>query len=209
MRAVARPLLALTLATAAAAVAAAPVTFAFSGAVTSDPFGLSTAGAPISGTYTFDSAAADAVAAGQIGSFASSGPAFGFFAQVDGSSYAVPDAVTVNVANDIGVDQYGVIAQAGGLTLELFFEDGTQSAFGSDALPLLPPALAAFGWREFRLFGTDVEFLGSIDALTCVAGCNTPAPLPAPGSLLLSAAALACLAGLGGKQRRRLPTTAC
>jgi len=54
----------------------------------------------------------------------------------------------------------------------------------SDALPLLPPAVGAFDTRQFRLFSADAEFLGTIDTLTCTAGCAASA-VPAPGTLWL------------------------
>ena len=194
MRSACHTLIALLLAAASATCGAAAVTFSFSGAVTSDPFGVSSTGAPISGSFTFDSGATDAVSGVQTGSFASIGPEFGFVATVDSNTFAVPGSVTVNVANNIGVDQYGVIGQSAGLTLELFMQDATASALASDALLLTPPSLGAFAFREVRLFGADAEFLGSIDALTCLSGCTPATPVPAPGSLLLGATALLALA---------------
>ena len=56
------------------------------------------------------------------------------------------------------------------LTLELFFEDSTQTALSSAALPLAPPAIAGFGFRQFRLFSDDAQFLGTVDTLICSAG---------------------------------------
>ncbi len=184
-----------------AAVNAAPITVAFSGTVTSDPFGLSTFGAPISGSYTFDAAAPDADAGSNTGSYASIGMAYGFSAVVDGTSYSTPGAVTVNVANNIGIgsDQYGVIGTAGDLTLELFLEDFRQMALTGDALPAGAPLLSAFSVRGFRLFGTDVEFLGDVDTLACTAGCAV-ASVPEPGTLAL--VALAGVLLLRGRRRR-------
>jgi len=149
-----------------------PITFSFTGSVTDDPFGLSSFGAPISGTYTFDSAASDADPTPSVGSYPSIGPGFGFSANVDGTNYAVAGSLSVNVANDITVDQYGAIATDVALTLELFFEDATQTALSSDALPLAPPAIAGFGFRQFRLFSDDAQFLGTVDTLICSAGCD-------------------------------------
>src|SRR4029077_18098099 len=158
----------------AGAAHALPITFSFTGKVTDDPFGLSASGAPISGSYTFDSAAMDSIAGPATGSFASVGAGFGFTANVDGTNYSVLGTLTVNTANNIagGVDQYGAIAQDSSLDLELFLQDATGAALASDALPLLPPALASFSFREFRLFRDDAEFLGSVDSLVCTAGCS-------------------------------------
>ncbi len=185
----------------ASAAQALPLSFGFTGSVTDDPFGLSTFGAPISGNFTFDSTAIDSIAGASTGSFESTGPAFGFRATVDGTLYTVLDTLTVNTANNIGVDQYGVIASDGALTLELFFEDATRSALSSDALPLSPPAIAGFAFRQFRLFGNDVEFLGSVNSLVCLAGCSASS-VPEPGSLPLAALALAAFVGARTRGRR-------
>ena len=180
----ARALLCALFALAATTAHAIPVTFSFTGSVTDDPFGLSSFGAPITGSYTFDSAAVDTIPGPATGSYPSVGPGFGFTANVDGTPYSVSGSLAVNTANNIGVDQYGAIATDAVLTLELFFQDSSQSALSSDALPLLPPAIGAFDFRQFRLFSADAEFLGTIDALTCTAGCNAAAA-PAPGTLWL------------------------
>ena len=172
---------------------AIPTTFSFTGTVTDDPFGLSSFGAPISGSYTFDSAAGDVIADPATGSFPSAGAAFGFTANVDGTNYSVPAPLFVNTANNIvGVDQYGAIALDALLTLEIFLQDSTATALASDALPLLPPALASFDLRQFRLFSPDAEFLGTVDTLTCTAGCSAQA-VPEPGSLVLMGLALVVL----------------
>lgn len=166
---------------------AAPVTFSFTGTVTDDPFGLSSFGAPISGSFSFDTAAVDSIANAANGSFASVGPGFGFSTTVDGTNYASVGALTVNTANNVAVgDQYGVIASDAVLSLELFLQDATAFALSSDGLPTLPPALAAFGFRQFRLFSDDAEFLGTVDTLACTAGCT----VAEPGSLSLVLLAL-------------------
>jgi hypothetical protein len=171
---------------------AAPITFSFAGSVTDDPFGLSSFGAPITGAYTFDSTATDTIPSPSTGSFPSVGPAFGFTTNVDGTAYSLSSNLTVNTANNIGVDQYGAIATSAVLTLEVFLQDSTQTALSSDALPLLPPTLAAFDFRQFRLFSDDAEFLGTIDSLTCTAGCGTAGGgrVPEPAMLWLITAAL-------------------
>ena len=183
---------------AATSAQAFPITFSFTGSVTSDPFGLSSFGAPISGNYTFDSAALDADPTPNVGSYPSIGPGFGFSANVDGTNYAVAGSLVVNVANDITVDQYGAIASDIALTLELFFEDSTQTALSSAALPLTPPSLAAFGFREFRLFSAEAEFLGTVDTLVCSAGCDGVGGgrVPEPGIVWILATLLTTFAML-------------
>ena len=188
--------LALFLACFGARAFATPVTFGFTGSVTDDPFGLSSFGAPISGSYTFDSTATDAIAADPASaSYPSTGAGFGFSATVDGTPYAVSGTLSIGILNAF-VDQYLPTADDGTLTLGLFFEDATASAFFSDALPLAPPPLADFAFRQFRLFGTDVEFLGTVDTLVCGASCS----VPEPGTLLLLLGA--GLAGLASRRRR-------
>lgn len=204
-RSMRRPLRAVVLAALAGVCSVAvsqPVTFAFTGTVTSDPFGLSSFGAPIDGQFTFESAAVDAIPAGSTGSFVSGGPAYGFSTHVDGTAYGVVQTVTVNTANDIGVDQYGVFAEDAGLSLELFFEDATQTALSSDALPSSPPSITAFGFRQFRLFSPDAEFLGTTDSLACVSGCSVVATVPEPSSVLLAGAGLLLLSTLRLRPRR-------
>jgi hypothetical protein len=172
---------------------AIPITFSFTGGVTNDPFGLSSLGAPISGNYTFESTAVDAIPAANTGSYTSIGPGFGFNATVDGNPFSVSGSLNVSVLNSL-IDQYLVTATDGTLTLELFFQDNTGTALASDALPLTPPPLAAFAIREFRLFAPDAEFTGSVDTLVCSAGCNgTGGTIPEPGTLWLLGASLAAL----------------
>lgn len=169
----------------------APVTFAFAGTVTDDPFGLSSFGAPISGRFSFDAAVPDSIAGFATGSFASVGAGFGFTVNVDGTLYASSGALTVNTANNIVAgDQYGVIATDAMLTLEIFFQDSTAAALSSDALSPLPPALAGFDFRQFRLFGVDAEFLGTVESLACISGCTVAVPETGTLSLVLLALAL-------------------
>jgi hypothetical protein len=170
---------------------AAPITFSFTGSVTDDPFGLSSFGAPIAGSYTFDSDATDAIPDPATGSYASSGAGFDFTVTVDGTTYSVMGGVTVNTVNDVGVDQYGVIGDDGSLILELSFEDGTQTALSSDALPLVAPTISGFAFRQFRLFGEEVEFLGTINTLVCTTGCDGGGTVPEPPSPWLVSLGLA------------------
>ena len=177
---------------------ATPVTFSFTGSVTDDPFGLSSLGAPISGSYIFDSAATDAIPADPASaSYPSIGASFGFSATVDGTPYAVSGTLGIGILNAF-VDQYLPVADDGTLSLGLFFEDATASAFSTDALPLAPPPIADFAFRQFRLFSADAEFLGTVDTLVCTAGCGSAVPEPGTLLLLLGAG----LAGLGLRRRR-------
>lgn len=191
------------------AATAAPVTYAFTGLVNNDPFGVGLAS--FSGTYTFDSAAVDLVADSQTGSYTSSGVAFGIAVDFDGGAvsvdlYGLPTVLNIGVADNFAgpVDQYAVTGLAGSVELGLFFEDTLASAFSSDGLPVPAPLLAAFSFRQFRWFDTDAgnphEILGNIESLSCVAGCDS-VPVPEPGSLWL--AGLALSAGALATRRRR------
>jgi hypothetical protein len=164
---------ALVLASLAAACTAhaAPVTSSFTGNVTSDPFGLGLVS--FAGSYTFESEAPDAVPATSTGSYNSSGPGFGIAVDFDSgaATASVTGALNIGIANDFAgpVDQYTVTGSTGTVELGLFLEDFTATAFGSDALPQLPPALADFAFRQFRWFDTDTndprEILGTVDSL--------------------------------------------
>lgn len=162
-----------------------PVTFAFTATLTDDPYGSSRFGAPIAGSFTFDATAVDGIADPATGAFASLGAVYGFTVDVDGMTYAVAGNATVVTANDIGVDQYGVVATDGALTLELLLQDFTETALSSDGLPVTAPSLSAFGSRRFSLLADDAEFEGDVTSLVCTAGCAAPAAVPEPGSLLL------------------------
>src|SRR5215475_1959409 len=120
---------------------ALPVTFSYTGTVTDDPFGLSSFGAPISGSYTYDSAAVDAIPGPATGSYATTGPGIGFTANVNGANYSVLGALTVNTANNIaGVDQYGAIAL-----------DGVCSPWNSSSRMRPAPRSQVMRCRSYRL----------------------------------------------------------
>lgn len=190
--------LALLLSMAASAANANQVTFDFSGTITDDPFGLLTNDFTFSGSYTFDSNAVDQLPNDpQTGVYQSAGPGFGIQTTIGGVSYAVDGNISIAVANNFSgpVDQYTPLTQSadGSLTLELFLQDSTATAFSSDALPVNNQTLnlSAFNDAELRVFGDNAQFTGTIDSLTCVSCGNsaTPVPLPASGTLLMGALA--------------------
>ena len=178
----------------ASAAGAAPLTFDFSGSVTDDPFGTSHFGAPISGSFSFDSAALDLIAGAATGGYLSEGADFGFAAMVDGVAYGAAGSLFVGVV-DAGSDQYTVTAEGGATTLELLFDDASGTALASDALPT-SLSLESFGFRRFRLFGDGTEILGSVDTLS---SGGVAAPVPEPETVVLLGAGLLLL-----KLRRRV-----
>lgn len=177
---------------------AAPLSFDFSGAVTDDPFGVSHLGAPIAGSFSFDPAALDLIPDATTGGYLSQGGDFGFTVTVDGAPFSVAGSLFIGVVN-AGTDQYTVTADNGSTTLELLFDDASGTAFTSDALPT-SVSLAAFAFRQFRLFDNGAEFLGSVDTLT--AGATPPVPEPTSTALLGAGLLLMALLAFGRRMRR-------
>jgi hypothetical protein len=189
--------------------AAAPVTFDFSGSVTSatfvpgDPFGGAIGvGTEFSGSYTFESTALDNIPFATHGSYYAFGVPYIFTVTIGGFTFATSDSQNINVGNG-PADQYSVVACAGGpfcfgSTWQIFMEDVDGTALGSDALPATPPLLSAFETAlfSFRGFVNDnlVDITGQLETLTCSAGCPpVGTPVPEPGTILLVGSALAAL----------------
>lgn len=197
--------LALALSLHAGGLAAAPITFDFTGTVTqvpvldpSDPFGDTIAfGTAITGSYTFESTTPDAIPSPDAGSYSMFGPPFGMQVDIGGNAFSATDFLNIGVANNFSgtVDQYTVLAQQTSdepLDIELFFEDNTGLALSSDALPTTPPPLLLFQIRSFSLIGTvdgnQVEIGAQINTLT-----PAVTQVPVPGTLLLLSVGLAWL----------------
>jgi hypothetical protein len=202
---------------------AAPVTFAFTGAVTqvtfdpNDPTGGEiTFGTAFTGSYTFESTASDQISDGSSGAYASpSGAPYGFAVNFGpGHDIITSDALTIGVFDNAGgVDGYGVLAcfvdfTCPSLTLELFLADVDGSALSGDALPLDSLTFEAFEVATFAMRGlvdgNQIEILGNLGSLSCAEGCVPPQPVPEPGTLLLLSPALAAL---GWRRRVRAAKT--
>jgi hypothetical protein len=193
---------------------AAPVTFAFTGAVTQTMFdpndpsgGEITFGTNFSGSYTFESTASDQISTPGSGSYASPAAApYGFAVNFGpGHDFITSDALTIGVFDNAGgMDGYSVLACFGdftcpNITLELFLGDFDGSALAGDALPLDSLTFDAFEVATFALRGlidgNQVEILGNLASLSCTDGCvpQQPQPIPEPGTLLLLSPALAAI----------------
>jgi hypothetical protein len=211
-------LIAFLLAGALSPAAAAVITFSFTGTVTSVPVDeIGTGidfGTAIEGSYTFESTAADLIAGGSSASYQMAGPPYGLTVDIGGILFETSDSLAINLF-DAFVDQYGVLACstdlscAGALSIEIFLQDNSGSALGSDLLPLTPPDLTSFAVRDFHLSTPDaslpqLQIDGTIETLVCTAGCVVPAP--EPGVLLLVSTGWGVLALAGFHRRTRTRT---
>jgi hypothetical protein len=179
----------------ASAASAAPITFQFTGvvdtvAIFDDTFIDDPANATFTGTYTFEDNATDGDASSSSGAYLGSSVTLSVTNQ--NFSFA---PVNIGIINFVGLEQYLVNFADAQTFLSIRLEDAAAAAFSSDALPVLPPALAPFETRfmTFQLadagFNTLVDFNGTITALECLTGCDqqppvTPVPEPATISLL-------------------------
>jgi hypothetical protein len=195
---------------------AAAITFNFTGTITqdaiqdsNDPFGGSdVSGAVFSGSYTFDSAAANVLSPDpHSASYQMAGVPFGMNVTIAGHSFSTSDFLAVNVQYfPATFDFYGAIGCTGGVancsatpaaagvynTLQLSLVDPSGAALSNDDLPLAPVLLTsfvtidAFSLNQVTIdsFGNITEQLqlqGNLDTLSAAA----PAPVPEPTSLLL------------------------
>jgi hypothetical protein len=203
---------------------AAPITFDFTGSVTTamfvpnDPFGGAIgAGTPFSGSYTFESTAADGNPFPANGSYSMMGVPYLFTVTFGAGTFtfATSDILSINVA-DGPVDGYSVLACAGGpfcfgSAAQLFLQDDQGTALTGDGLPLSAPPLSAFevATLTFTGFVNDgfAQINGQLETLACSAGCEpVNEPISEPATLLLVGSALTALR-LRGWGRRRTPPT--
>lgn len=181
---------------------AATVAYAFSGTVDWDD--ADRGWTSFTGSFQFDSAAADAIADPGTAAYAHAGAPWGMTVTFDGiDTVNLNDMFNVLVSNDLaGSDQFAALAQDAGQTqaLTLTLWDFTQALFASDALPL--PAggltLGDFGWSGFTYESAGGLLQGTLTQFACTRGCDgvvapPPPAIPEPGTLALLAAGLGAL----------------
>ena len=160
---------------ACAAVSAGPITFLFNGIVTQVPIDDIyldiVPGQPFQGSYTFESTSSDQIPGDPAtASYLSTGVPFLMTLSLAGHTFTAADSVSIGVFNTF-IDQYTVFAlgSGGGLTLEIFLQDNSATAFANDSLPLAL-LLSSFPTADFHLHevaaGGEVQVDGQITSLT-------------------------------------------
>jgi hypothetical protein len=196
----------------AAPVQAAAITFSFAGDVdqVNDPDGVLTGliseSSSFSGTYTFNSEAADVLGSQFLGNYFSVNAPYGWSVQV-GTLSSSGTSVQIRIDNESPQDIYDVFllvptlpSGIDSLQLTMRLLDDTDSAFSNDDLPLTPPDLADFDFqRQFDIIGTAPG-----EASFTVIGTVTML-VPEPSTALLLSGGLAVLSMLG--RRRRAPSS--
>jgi hypothetical protein len=183
---------------------AGTITLQFSGNVTQVPvdelFGDIVPGEAIQGSFSFDPSATDLLPADPTTGIYQWTSPFGMTATIGMHEFNAFGSLTIGVINSF-VDQYLVLAMnaANDLTLELFMQDDTGTAFDNDHLPLALPDFASFGQKDFHLDASnddgEVQVDGQFGVLPATA-------VPEPSSAILLFAAPAILWALCRRRRR-------
>ena len=181
---------------------ATPLTFAYTGTITSADLSAFSVGDPVSGTFTFESTTADTDANPSLGRFlaiTSGSFSFGSYAGTIGTTGSTnPTLLIGNVASGCcdsynayddtpvgpNVEDFGFVFQL--VQWELYLEDATGTVFGSTALPTTPPPLSSFEFDfvELRFNPFAAGIMAHVESLTLV-------PEPSVGALLLAVGVVA------------------
>ncbi len=179
----------------------AEITLHFNGTVTSffidpiDPFaGSIDVGTLMTGFTFYESTTMDAIPWPDVGSYSVFySPPLGMMAiSIGDNTFVADDILNISVANNIGtgVDQLTILAQRGVpggladyyLSMQIFLEDPTGTAFNSDALPLIQPNMGNFLVRSFFIDGVQTV---NGEAIQFQIQGNVSVPVPEVNSLLL------------------------
>ncbi|CAE6790945.1 MAG: hypothetical protein H8K06_14790 [Nitrospira sp.] len=201
-------------------VGAAPVTFYFTGEISTVTATLGTArgfspGHTFVGTYTFDTTTSDVVPSPSTGVYRG---LTSFSVNMAGQAI-VPSQQPIGLSDGIFVfnnegaiqDRYSLSAFGTGpevagwqfRQMRIDVIDPSQSVFSNDTLPSTPPSLSAFAQRSASFAFTNRDALGNILGFGSVEGKLTSLSLvPIPPALLLFGTGVTLLAALRAAGRR-------
>ena len=201
-------------------VRAAPVTFYFSGEITTVTATLGTArgfnpGQPFFGAYTFDAATPDVASSPSTGIYRG---LTSFSVTIAGQAIVPPQQPTglsdgIFVFNNEAAiqDRYSVSGLGTGpevagwrfRQMNVLLVDPSQSVFSDDALPSTPPSLSAFAERSANFAFTNRDALGNVLGFGSVNGRFTSLSLvPVPPTVFLFGTGVILLAALWAAGRR-------
>lgn len=199
---------------------AAPVTFRFTGEITSVTTTLSSArgfnpGQTFFGTYTFETTTADAIPSSDRGAYRG---ITAFSVNMAGQAI-VPLQPPVGLSDGIFIlnnegavrDRYSLLSSGSGpeiagwqfrqMNIDLL--DSSQSVFSNDTLPTTPPSLSSFAQRPTSFTFSNRDALGNFRGFGSVDGKLTSLSLvPIPPTLLLFGSGVMVLAALHTIGRR-------
>jgi hypothetical protein len=134
-------------------------------------FGDVSFGDGLQGSFSFDTSAADLIPGDATSGSYSFGSPLGMHVSIGTHEFDASGSLNIGILNSF-VDQFTVLATSadGALTLELFLQDNTGTAFSNDHLPSTAQQLAGFLQRDFHLnadfAGSEIQVDGRLSALS-------------------------------------------